>query len=103
MGQTGRITTSTSDQRRARLDGALKVNRHTEPNIVDSPPSPKIDADPPRRPFDGPLAHGDWPADLIAARVAKSCAEQGVPVTITDPLTIAKVATLLGVAPVRSR
>ena len=63
----------------------------------------RTDPDPPRRPFDGPLAHGDWPAELIAARVAKSCAEQGLPVTITDPLTIAKVATLLGVAPVRCR
>lgn len=32
----------------------------------------------------------------LEAWVRKSCEEQGVPVKVTDPATISKVATLLG-------
>lgn len=37
-----------------------------------------------------------WPAQVVAAWVAASCAGQGVPVTITDPATVARVVALLG-------
>jgi hypothetical protein len=33
--------------------------------------------------------------DDIAARVERECAEQGVPVAIDDPVTIAKIMTLM--------
>jgi hypothetical protein len=36
-------------------------------------------------------------AEQIRAYVERSTREQGVPFYVTDPLTIAKVATLLGV------
>lgn len=34
---------------------------------------------------------------LVRRMVEDSCAEQGVPVKVTDPLTLRRVATLLGV------
>lgn len=37
-----------------------------------------------------------WPADVVASWVTASCAAQGVPVKIADPLTVARVRTLLG-------
>lgn len=37
-----------------------------------------------------------WPSDVVASWVTASCAAQGVPVKIADPLTIARVRTLLG-------
>ena len=33
--------------------------------------------------------------DDIAARVERECAEQGIPVAIEDPVTIAKILTLV--------
>jgi hypothetical protein len=33
--------------------------------------------------------------DDVAARVERECAEQGVPVAIDDPVTIAKIMTLM--------
>lgn len=37
----------------------------------------------------------------ICDKVRESCAEQGIPVKVTDPATIQHVATLLGVRPVQ--
>lgn len=38
------------------------------------------------------------PDDKLRAWVERTCAEQGVPVAITDPVTVGRVAVLLGVA-----
>lgn len=35
------------------------------------------------------------PDDDVAARVARECAEQGIPVGIDDPVSIAKIMTLI--------
>ena len=35
------------------------------------------------------------PEDELAVRVARECAEQGIPVAIDDPVTIAKIMTLM--------
>jgi hypothetical protein len=35
------------------------------------------------------------PEDELAARAARECAEQGIPVAIDDPVTIAKIMTLM--------
>jgi len=35
------------------------------------------------------------PEDDVAARVERECAEQGIPVAIDDPVTIAKIITLV--------
>jgi hypothetical protein len=34
-------------------------------------------------------------ADALAVRVGRECAEQGIPVAIEDPVTIAKIITLV--------
>jgi hypothetical protein len=35
------------------------------------------------------------PEDHVAARVERECAEQGIPVAIDDPVSIAKIITLV--------
>jgi len=41
--------------------------------------------------------YGGWPAEVVAAWVGASCAAQGVPVKVSDPLTVDQVGVLLGV------
>lgn len=40
--------------------------------------------------------HAGLSAEDLAAWVAKSCAAQGVPVKVTDPTVLRRVAVLLG-------
>lgn len=42
-------------------------------------------------------------AEDLAAWVAKSCAAQGVPVKVTDPTVVRRVAALLNARPRRER
>jgi hypothetical protein len=49
---------------------------------------------------DAPTGHPTWDAlpdddDEIRELVERSCAEQGLPVKVTDPATVRRVATLL--------
>lgn len=39
----------------------------------------------------------DVPQDAVRAWVERTCAEQGIDVAVTDPVTVRKVAALLGV------
>ena len=42
------------------------------------------------------LVHKYFTADKVAAWLAESCASQDAPVAISDPVTLARVVTLLG-------
>ena len=49
------------------------------------------------------LDHFGWSDEVVQSWLERSCAAQGVPVRVTDPLTIARVAALLGCqAPTRA-
>ena len=45
----------------------------------------------------GGRGYGGWSAEVVTAWVEASCAEQGLVVAITDPLTVGQVGVLLGV------
>ncbi len=67
-------------------------NRANEHSIRDRPPDGK------RAKADDDIRQADvltGPEDELAARVARECAEQGIPVAIDDPVTIAKIMTLM--------
>jgi hypothetical protein len=67
-------------------------NRANEHSMLDRPPDRR------RAKAGDDAGHADvlaGPEDQLAARVAQECAEQGIPVAIDDPVTIAKIMTLM--------